>query len=89
MSALGGSAAWRLGGSAQSFAVLVSARTLQGGFGALLAPAALSILTTTFTDPRDRVTAFAVYGGIAGAGGAIGLLLGGALTESLSWRWCL
>ncbi len=78
-----------VGGSAQSFAVLVSARTLQGGFGALLAPAALSILTTTFTDPRDRGTAFAVYGGIAGAGGAIGLLLGGALTEYLSWRWCL
>lgn len=76
-------------GTAQSFGVLVGARALQGAFGALLAPSALSILTTTFTEPRDRGIAFGIYGAIAGAGGAIGLLLGGVLTEYLSWRWCL
>jgi EmrB/QacA subfamily drug resistance transporter len=78
-----------LGGAAQSFGVLVGARALQGMFGALLAPAALSILTTTFTDPAERGKAFGIYAGIAGMGGAIGLLLGGALTEFLDWRWCL
>ena len=78
-----------LGGAAQSFGLLVGARTLQGVFAALLAPSALSLLTTTFTDPAERGKAFAVYAGIAGMGGAIGLLLGGALTEALDWRWCL
>jgi EmrB/QacA subfamily drug resistance transporter len=78
-----------IGGAAGSFGVLVTARALQGGFGALLAPAALSLLTTTFHDPRERGKAFAVFGGIAGAGGGVGLLLGGLLTEYLSWRWCL
>lgn len=78
-----------LGGAAQSFGVLVAARALQGVFGALLAPAALSLLTTTFTDPRERGRAFGIYGAIAGSGAAIGLLLGGVLTEYLSWRWCL
>jgi MFS family permease len=58
-------------------------------FGALLAPAALSLLTTTFTDPKERSKAFGIYGAIAGAGGAVGLLLGGLLTEYLDWRWCL
>ena len=58
-------------------------------FGALLAPAALSLLTTTFTDPKERGKAFSIYAAIAGMGGAIGLLLGGALTETLGWRWCL
>jgi EmrB/QacA subfamily drug resistance transporter len=77
------------GGAAPSFGVLVAARAVQGAFGALLAPAALSLLQTTFTDPGERRSAFAIYGGIAGAGGAIGLLLGGILTEYLSWRWCL
>ena len=62
---------------------------MQGVFGALLAPAALSLLTTTFTDPSERGKAFAIYAAIAGMGGAIGLLLGGALTELLDWRWCL
>src|SRR5690606_94683 len=70
-----------LGGAAQSFGVLVAARALQGVFGALLAPAALSLLTTTFTDPRERGRAFGIYGAIAGSGAAIGLLLGGVLTE--------
>ena len=78
-----------LGGAAQSFDVLIAARTLQGVFGAMLAPAALSLLATTFTDPAERGKAFAIYAGIAGMGGAIGLLLGGALTEMLDWRWCL
>ncbi|HST41957.1 MAG TPA: MFS transporter [Conexibacter sp.] len=78
-----------LGGAAQSFGMLVFARALQGAFGALLAPAALSLLTTTFTDPAERGRAFGVFGAIAGSGAAIGLLLGGVLTEYLSWRWCL
>src|SRR3954453_7988119 len=78
-----------LGGTAQSFGMLVAARALQGVFGALLAPSALSLLTTTFTDPDERGKAFGVFGAIGVAGGAIGLLLGGVLTEYLSWRWCL
>ncbi len=78
-----------LGGAAQNFTWLVAARALQGAFGAVLAPAALSVLTTTFTEPRDRSRAFGVFGGLAGAGGAIGLLLGGFLTERFSWRWTL
>jgi EmrB/QacA subfamily drug resistance transporter len=78
-----------LGGAAQSFGVLVGARALQGVFGALLAPAALSLLTTTFTEPSERAKAFGIFGAIAGGGAAIGLLLGGILTEYLSWRWCL
>src|SRR5712671_5561920 len=59
------------------------------GFAALLVPSALSLLTTTFTEPKDRSKAFGIYGAIAGAGGAVGLLLGGGLTEYLSWRWTL
>jgi EmrB/QacA subfamily drug resistance transporter len=77
------------GGTAQSFGMLVAARAAQGVFGALLAPAALSLLTTTFTDPNERNKAFGIYGAIAGSGAAAGLLLGGVLTEYLSWRWCL
>jgi EmrB/QacA subfamily drug resistance transporter len=69
--------------------VLVAARALQGVFGALLAPGALSLLTTTFTEPGERAKAFGIFGAIAGGGAAIGLLLGGILTEYLSWRWCL
>jgi len=86
---LGFAAASAVGGAAPSFEVLVAARACQGAFGALLAPAALSLLTTTFTDPDERGKAFAIYAAIAGMGGAIGLLLGGALTEVLDWRWCL
>jgi EmrB/QacA subfamily drug resistance transporter len=86
---LGFAGASALGGAAQSFDLLVAARALQGVFGAMLAPTALSLLTTTFTDPAERGKAFAVYAAIAGMGGAIGLLLGGALTEALDWRWCL
>ena len=86
---IGFAAASAVGGAAQNFEVLVGARAAQGVFGALLAPAALSLLTTTFVDPRERAKAFAIFGAISGAGGAIGLILGGALTEYLSWRWCL
>ena len=78
-----------LGGAATGFVTLVIARAIQGAFGAMLAPAALSILTTTFVEPSERGKAFGVYGAIAGSGGAVGLLLGGVLTEYLSWRWCL
>jgi predicted MFS family arabinose efflux permease len=78
-----------IGGASVNFTMLVTARACQGAFAALLVPTALSLLTTTFTDPKERNTAFAVYGAIAGAGGAVGLLLGGLLTEYLSWRWTL
>jgi EmrB/QacA subfamily drug resistance transporter len=86
---LGFAGASALGGAAPSFGLLVAARALQGVFAALLAPAALSLLTTTFTNPAERGKAFGVYGAIAGAGGAFGLLLGGLLTQVLDWRWCL
>jgi EmrB/QacA subfamily drug resistance transporter len=78
-----------LAGAAQNFEVLVAGRALQGLFGALLAPAALSLLNVTFTDAKERAKAFGIYGAIAGAGGGIGLLLGGVLTQHLSWRWTL
>jgi EmrB/QacA subfamily drug resistance transporter len=77
------------GGAAHSFAMLVTARAVQGAFGALLAPAALALLTTTFQDPKQRAKAFSIYGALSASGAAIGLLLGGALTQWASWRWCL
>lgn len=86
---IGFAAASALGGAAPDFGVLVAARALQGVFGALLAPTALAVLTTTFTIPKERARAFGVFGAIAGAGGAVGLLLGGFLTETLDWRWNL
>ncbi|HEX5617880.1 MAG TPA: MFS transporter [Solirubrobacteraceae bacterium] len=86
---LGFAGASALGGAAQSFEALVAARALQGVFAAMLAPAALSLLATTFTEPAERGKAFGIYAAIAGMGGAIGLLLGGALTEALDWRYCL
>jgi EmrB/QacA subfamily drug resistance transporter len=78
-----------IGGASVNFTMLIIARACQGAFAALLVPSALSLLTTTFTEPKDRGKAFGIYGAIAGAGGAVGLLLGGALTEYLSWRWTL
>ncbi|MDE3205666.1 MAG: MFS transporter [Acidobacteriota bacterium] len=78
-----------LGGAAPSFAVLVVARALQGAAGAMLAPAALGTLVTTFHNPRDRGRAFGVFGTVAVGGGAVGLILGGVLTQYLSWRWCM
>lgn len=77
------------GAAAMNFTMLVIARTIQGAFGALLAPAVLALLTTTFRDPAERGRAFGIYGAVAGAGGAIGLLLGGVLTSYASWRWTL
>ncbi|MGY1725394.1 MFS transporter [Geodermatophilus sp. SYSU D01062] len=77
-----------LGGIAQNEAMLFGARALQGVFGALLAPASLALLTVLFTDPKERAKAFGVYGAIAGGGSAVGLLLGGVLTEYADWRWC-
>jgi EmrB/QacA subfamily drug resistance transporter len=86
---IGFACASALGGASVNFAMLVIARTIQGAFGALLAPSVLALLTTTFTKPAERAKAFAIYGGIAGAGGAMGLLLGGILTSYASWRWTL
>jgi EmrB/QacA subfamily drug resistance transporter len=89
MGLTGFAAASAVGGASVSFEMLVTARACQGVFAAMLAPAALSLLTTTFSDPAERGKAFGIYGSIAGAGAAVGLLLGGALTTYLSWRWCL
>jgi EmrB/QacA subfamily drug resistance transporter len=86
---LGFAAASTLGGAAQNGATLFAARAVQGMFAALLAPAALSLITVTFTEVKERSRAFAVYGAISGGGAAIGLILGGTLTEYASWRWCL
>jgi EmrB/QacA subfamily drug resistance transporter len=89
ISLIGFAAASALGGMAQSSAMLFGARALQGAFAAIMAPAALSLLTVAFTEPKERARAFGVYGGIAGGGAAIGLILGGALTQYASWRWTL
>jgi EmrB/QacA subfamily drug resistance transporter len=78
-----------IGGAAPSFGVLVAARALQGVAGAMLAPAALGTLVTTFREPRDRGRAFGVFGTVAVGGGAVGLILGGVLTQYLSWRWAM
>ena len=78
-----------LGGAAQSTWELLAARGLQGLFAALLAPASLALLTVNFPGGKDRIKAFAVYGAVAGGGAAVGLMLGGVLTEYVSWRWCL
>ena len=86
---IGFAVASAVGGAAQSFEVLVAARVAQGAFGAILAPAALSLLAVTFTEPSERGKAFGVFGALAGSGAAVGLLLGGILTEYLSWRWCM
>lgn len=86
---LGFAATSAVGGAATSFGVLVAARACQGAFGALLAPAGLALLITTFPGRGERGTAFGIYGAIVSSGSAIGLLLGGVLTQYLSWRWCL
>src|SRR6201987_5274801 len=78
-----------IGGAAGSFAVLATARALQGAFGAILAPSALGTLVSAFDDPRERGRAFGVFGSVAAGGGGIGLILGGLLTQYLSWRYCL
>jgi EmrB/QacA subfamily drug resistance transporter len=78
-----------IGGAAVSFEMLVVARALQGAFGAILAPSALGTLVSTFQDPRERGRAFGVFGSVAAGGGGVGLILGGVLTQYLSWRWTL
>jgi EmrB/QacA subfamily drug resistance transporter len=78
-----------VGAASVNFGMLVAGRACQGAFAALLVPSSLSLLTTTFTDPKERARAFGIFGAIATAGGAVGLLIGGALTEYLSWRWTL
>jgi EmrB/QacA subfamily drug resistance transporter len=83
----GFAAASALGGAATNEAMMFGARALQGVFGALLAPAALSLLAVMFTDAKERAKAFGIYGAIAGGGGAVGFILGGVLTEYLDWRW--
>lgn len=89
ISLLAFAAASALGGLAQDPAMLFGARALQGAFAAVMAPASLSLLTVTFTDPKERSRAFGVYGAVAGGGAAIGLVLGGLLTQYASWRWTL
>ncbi|ROS72141.1 MFS transporter [Cellulomonas sp. PhB143] len=86
---VGFAAASALGGAAMNEGWLFGSRALQGVFGALLAPAALALITVMFQDPKERAKAFGVFGAISGGGAAIGLLLGGVLTEYLDWRWCL
>ena len=86
---LGFAGASALGGAAVSAPMLFGARALQGAFAALLAPAALSLISVTFTEVKERATAFGVYGAISGGGAAIGLIAGGVLTQYASWRWCL
>ncbi|MEV6169128.1 MFS transporter [Streptomyces sp. NPDC051954] len=86
---VGFAAASAFGGAATTAGMLFGARALQGVFAAVLAPSALSLLTTTFTDPKERAKAFGIYGAIAGSGSAIGFIVGGLLTEYLDWRWCL
>ncbi|WP_425556140.1 MFS transporter [Kitasatospora nipponensis] len=86
---LGFAGASALGGFSVSPVMLFASRALQGGFGALLAPSALGLLSTTFTVARERATAFGIFGAIAGGGSAIGFIAGGLLTEYLNWRWCL
>src|ERR1700751_229592 len=76
-----------LDGLAWSEGSLILFRSLQGLGGGLLAPAALSILTTTFREGRERTLALAIWGGVSGSGAAAGVLLGGALTSALSWSW--
>ena len=86
---VGFAAASAIGGAAISFGMLVAARALQGAFGAILAPSALGTLVSTFQDPRERGRAFGVFGSVAAGGGGVGLILGGVLTQYLSWRWTL
>ncbi|MEV0487853.1 MFS transporter [Streptomyces sp. NPDC050508] len=84
---IGFGAASALGGAATNQVMLFSARALQGVFGAVLAPAALSLLSVLFTDPKERARAFGVFSVVSGAGGVVGLVLGGVLTQYLDWRW--
>ena len=86
---VGFAAASAIGGLATTQAQLFAARALQGVFGAVLAPAALAIISVTFHEPKERAKAFGAIGAISAGGAAIGLIVGGTLTEFFSWRWCL
>jgi EmrB/QacA subfamily drug resistance transporter len=86
---IGFAAASALGGAASNIGVLITARTVQGGFAAVLAPAALSLIGVTFTDLKELNKAFAIFGAVAGSAGALGLLIGGLLTSYVNWRWCM
>src|SRR5690348_2831125 len=86
---IGFAAASALGGAAVNQGMLFGSRALQGAFAALMAPAALSLLTVAFTHPRERALAFGLFGAVSGGGSAVGLLIGGVLTEYASWRWTL
>jgi EmrB/QacA subfamily drug resistance transporter len=85
----GFAAASAVGGASTSFAMLVTARACQGAFAALLAPSCLGLLATTFTNPKERGKAFGIFSSVAAGGTALGLIIGGALTSGLNWRWCL
>jgi EmrB/QacA subfamily drug resistance transporter len=78
-----------VGGAAPNIDTLIAARAIQGGFAALLAPAALSLITVIFTDMRELNKAFGIFGAVAGSSAALGLLLGGLLTDYVNWRWCM
>jgi MFS family permease len=78
-----------VGGASTSFGMLVTARAFQGAFAAMLAPACLALVATTFTDPKEKGKAFGIFSAVAASGGGLGLIVGGALTDALSWRWCL
>lgn len=78
-----------VGGASTSFTMLVTARACQGALAALLAPSALALLTTTFTDSKERAKAFGIYSAVVASGAGLGLIIGGALTSALNWRWCL
>lgn len=86
---LGFAAASALGGMAVSQNYMFAARGLQGLFAAMLAPAVLSLVTVAFTDPKERAKAFGVFGALSGGGAAIGLILGGILTDGPGWRWVM
>ena len=86
---IGFAAASALGGAAPNIGVLITARAVQGGFAAVLAPAALSLIGVTFTDLKELNKAFAIFGAVAGSAGAVGLLIGGVLTSYVNWRWCM
>ncbi|MEU2725725.1 MFS transporter [Streptomyces smyrnaeus] len=86
---IGFAAASALGGAAVSTGMLIGARVLQGLFGAMLVPAVLALVSVMFTDTTERAKAFGVFGALSGGGAAIGLMLGGVLTQLVNWRFTL
>ncbi|GLZ76215.1 MFS transporter [Actinorhabdospora filicis] len=86
---IGFAAASALGGAATTPGVLLAGRALQGVFASILAPTILSLIVLTFTEARERARAFGLFGMVGAAGGSVGLVLGGMLTEWLNWRWTM